>query len=164
MRDYFERLGKVIVPDTMTCELNCLLWPCISISAHKELEMIFLECEAIDVLERKEVRKALTDFYCEEKRSSVSHNGILALKADGTSNKRIAAHGSQLDNSRSIVDQCYLFDSVLPKIFGEVIFQSIKDCLQKMCCAKSEWEHYLSFDAAMSVPRRRPFRYEKPEE
>lgn len=164
MRDNFERFGGFIALDAMKREINSLLWPYMAITMYNELEMICLACEAIVITERKEAYKALINFVCDEKHSSRLHKDVSVLTADGAVNQNIVTHDFLLPNAHFMADQWHMFDSVLPKRFGDVHFQSIKDELRKMCNAKSEEEHTRTFNAAMSVLQSRLNRTEKPED
>ena len=57
-----------------------------------------------------------------------------ALAFDSAVSRCIVDHEFQLQN-------VHFFESVIPKIFGEVSFQPIKEFLKKMCNSKSEEEH-----------------------
>ena len=95
--------------------------------------------------------EALTNFVCDEKHSSRLHNGTSVLTADGAVNQHIVAHEFQLLKNHFVADQWRLFDSFLPKRFGEVCFQSIKDDLRKTYNTNCEEEHVMPFEAAMSA-------------
>ena len=47
------------------------------------------------------------------------------LAADGAVNQKIVREKFHLPNAHFMVDQWHLFDSVLPKRFGDVHFNSI---------------------------------------
>lgn len=164
MRDNFERFGGFIALDAMKRELNSLLWPYMAISMYNELGMICLGCEAIVITERKEAYKGLINFVCDEKYSSHLHKDVSVLTADGAVTQNIVTHNFLLPNAHFMADQWHLFDSVLPKRFGDVHFQSIKDELRKMCNANSEEEHTMAFNAAMSHLQSRLNRTEKRED
>ena len=86
MRDNFERFGRFVALDAMKRELNSLLWPHTAIATHDELIMACLGCTEIATSERKEARKTLVNFVCDEKHSSRLHNYVSVLTVDGAVN------------------------------------------------------------------------------
>ena len=114
-----------------------LFWPHVAITMCNELNMACVGCEGIVIAERGEACKALLNFVLDTNFSSRSHQQIYVLAADGAVNQKIVRDTFLLPNAHFMADQWHLFDSVLPKRFGDVHFNSIKFFLRNMCNAKS---------------------------
>ena len=151
MRDNFETFGGFLAVDAMKRGTNDLIWPYMEITICNELNMICLGCEGVVTAERLEAYKAMVCFVLDSNFSSRSHKEIHVVAADGAVNQNIVRDVFKFPNAHFIADQWHIFDSVLPKRFGETHFDSVKSLLRNMCNAKSEDEHTTAFESAITM-------------
>ena len=76
---------------------------------------------------------------------------LLAHAKKHTSCQKIVTDAFDLPHAHFMKDQWHLFDSMLPKRFKGVHFESINISLRRICDANSEAKHTLAFNDEMNT-------------
>ena len=150
MRDSFERFGGFISIDAMKRGINKFLWPYVAITMYNEMESICVGCEGIICTEREEAYRALIDFVLDSSPKR-ARSQIYVLSADGFVSQDIVTNKFNLPNAVFMADQWHLFDSVLPKRFGDYHYRRIEGHLREMCNATSEHVFDVAYSKAMAM-------------
>ena len=82
MRDNFKICGWFLALDSMKRELSTLLFSCLDIKLHDEMDMICVSCKGTFVSKRQEACKATLGFLLNGNHSLCSRNEIYVITAN----------------------------------------------------------------------------------
>ena len=156
MRDNFERFGGHVCLDAMKRGINKLLWPCLAVAMHNDLEQVCVGCEAIVCTERKEAYDFVVRFMC---RNSPGRpiKDVYVVAGDGFFNQEMM-QSFGLPNARFVTDYYHLFTTLLPDRFGQSMHNKLESFLKQMADARSESYFETAFkndtDVLESMPTR----------
>ena len=155
MKDNFDRFGCFLNIDAMKRGINKLLWPYMSITMYNEINCVCVACEAIICSEREESYNAMIQFVLRNSKRRSNEN-IHVIAADGFINQDCVTNKFGLPNATYMCDVWHLFDSILPKRFGNETFNAIKTYLQSMCYSKTESHFEQAYNKAMKILQDKP--------